>query len=257
MGFEKELLENLHYNNILLVGSCYDLKKEKFPLYRNAECIGEFVTSGYSSYFSSCDLFIDISDSLKSKFVINDFSRKFDKKFIALFYDVSWKMGVFYPGKFCLECFMNYIKPLPYFLLPAPDTGNALALIEKAVSDNGTESFITDIESGSIIKKEVSSGCRPSAGDLRFLSGEMDDVVSVSCSDQSVAVTPMDEIKLDLDYFREILKEETRIVGQNSFYIEFKVFHLNVMLFRHGRLIVKGTKEKNTALAVYRRYIGS
>jgi hypothetical protein len=259
LGFEKGLLDALHYHNMLLVGSCYDLKKEKFPLYGNAECIGEYITSGYSSYFASYDLYIDVSDSLKSKFVINDFSRKYGKKYIALFYDNAWKIGVFYPEKPCLECFMDYARPRPNFLIPAADSNLVVESIKEEIDNKEGESYLKELggANSNIIKREISPGCLASSGKLRFLGGELDDVVSVSCSDQSVAVTPMEEFRLDLDYFREILKKETRIVGQNTFYIEFKVFHLNALLFRHGRLIVKGTKEKNTALALYRRYVGN
>ncbi|MGA2142490.1 MAG: hypothetical protein ABSG94_08700 [Brevinematales bacterium] len=260
MGFEKELLEGLKGHKILLVGSCYDLKREKFfNPDSGVEFIGEFLTRGYEAFFSDYDIFIDVSESLKSKFIMNDLSVKFGKKYISLFFDGLWKLGVFMPGFSCLECFMEYKNPGPSFLVPMLSfpLDACLSKIIEAVDKDDTVSFCTELQNGDISIVGLSASCKTSGGLYRFLGGEMDDVVAVSCSDQSVAVTPMEEIKLDLDFYRIVLKGEAKIIAQNTFYLEFKIFNLNVLLFRHGRLIVKGTKEKNTALAIYRRFIGN
>jgi hypothetical protein len=259
MGFEKDLLEGLSGHKILLVGSGYDLKKEKFAHFGSVEFIGEFLTRGYEAFFSDYDIFIDFSESLKSKFIMNDMSVKFRKKFITPFFDRSWKAGVFMPGGPCLGCCLEYKNPGPSFLIPVHlmPLEACLSVIIEAVNKDALGSFFTDLRNGEAGEVKMSSSCKTSGGIYRFLGGEMDDVVAVSCSDQSVAVTPMEEIKLDLDFYRGALAGETKIISQNAFYLEFKIFHLNVLLFRHGRLIVKGTKEKNTALAIYRRFIGN
>ncbi len=256
LGFEMELLEMLQGHKILLVGSGYDLKKEKFPVYNNVEFIGEFLTRGYEAYFADYDIFIDVSESQKSKFILNDLALKFHKKYIALFYDRTWKVALLLPDT-CLECLLPYRSMGPYFLIPAVPLPSVLSKIKKAVDTEEGGSYYSDLPDGANIKIPLSDSCIASGGNLRFLGGEMDDVVAVSCSDQSVAVTPMEEIILDLDFYRQILAKETKIIGQNTFYLEFRIYHFNALLFRHGRLIVKGTKEKNTALAVYRRYIGN
>ena len=154
---------------------------------------------------------------------------------------------------------MEYKNPGPSFLvpmLPLPLEA-CLSKIIEAVDKDGSGSFCSELQNGNISILPLSASCKTSGGLYRFLGGEMDDVVAVSCSDQSVAVTPMEEIKLDLDFYRGALKGAAKIIAQNPFYLEFRIFNLNVLLFRHGRLIVKGTKEKNTALAVYRRFIGN
>ncbi len=257
IGFEKEVLEILVNNQVLLVGSSYDLKREKFQRFSNVEFIGEFFTRSYEVFFADYDIFIDISESLKSKFILNDMSVKFQKKYISLFYDKSWKLGVFNPRLSCLECLLEFKRTGPSFLIPEAPQQEVLAKIREAVIEKNGGSYCIDLSDGEIVKIPFLESCKVSAGELRFLRGEMDDVVAVSCSDVSVAVTPMEEMKLDLDYYRKVLSAETKIIGQNSFYLEFKIHHLNVLLFRHGRIIVKGTKEKNTAMAVYRRYIGN
>ncbi len=257
LGFEEDLLKGLAGHQLLLVGNSYNIKNEKFSLYKEAECIGEFVTRNYQSFFSEYDLYIDISESLKSKYLLNDFSIKFRKKYIALFFDQTWKAGVFFPEKGCLACYKDYQRPLPFFLNPGIDKEAAINAILSNCKPDQTESFVYSLDKGQKVSIPLLDNCLTSKGNLRFLPGEMEDVVSVSCGDNSVAVTPMNEVAIDLNYYKEILSKELKIIKQSPFYLEFKILHLSALLFKQGRLIVKGTKSKNTALAVYRKFIGN
>ena len=56
---------------------------------------------------------------------------------------------------------------------------------------------------------------------------------------------------------KEILPKENKILKENTFFLEFKAGCHSAIIFRQGRMVIRGTKEKNTGLYLYRKFIGS
>ncbi len=261
LGFEEELVSTLKGHKILMIGSGFDIETEKFIYPSGIEFIGEYISHNYSSMFQEYDIFIDFSENLKSKFILNDFAVKYSKRYISVFYQSGWKIFSSNPLKGCFQCFSGYEKPLPFFLLPQIKKEKVLIFILQSIELKNEESLVYDLESDERLIIDKKSDCPSCNGKYHFMNGEMADVAAVSCGDNYVSITPMDDVNIDLSEYREYYSgnkcqpKEVRIVKENPFFLEFKTAHLNAVLFRQGRLVVKGTKDKNSALYIYRRYV--
>lgn len=255
MGFEDLLLKELSCYQIYLVGGSYDLTNERFENYTGCEFYPEFVTHNYYKIFSMVDVYIDISISNKSKFILADFVKNYGKVGYFLIFNNAWKIyKISFSG--CLRCVIEYKKSMPFFLLPEVNFKSVCDFFanekDRFLRD---ENFSFDLLSGEKEKLHFDLHTKDHE-DLSFMNGHLADVVSVSCGDNSVAVSPMDNRSLDLSFYKGCLSQRFRIVKESPFFIEFKVEKYRVLLFRQGRVVVKGTKEKNTALYIYYKYIG-
>ncbi len=272
IGIENSLINNLKGHKVYLVGCLFNIQKEKFVPPQDVEFTAEYITHNYRTIFSDFDLFIDITDNLKSKFLINDFAVKYQKNSIILFYDASWKVFIGSPQNACLHCILSYKKPDPPFLLPQIPEEKFYSIVKRYLELPKKESFLFDLEKDSekiVLKTDNCPVCGQNGGHYYFINGETADIVSVSCGDNSVSITPMNEVTIDLKQYREYFisqnkkndqclfqPNEIKIIKENPFFLEFRIAHINAVLFRQGRLVVKGTKDKSTAQFIYRRYIG-
>lgn len=260
LGFEPELVQNLPSHTVTLVGSTYDLKKERFvrPDEQSVSFTGEYLTHNYSQILSGHDVLIDISGNRKSVFLMNDAAVRFGKKFIAVFHSDGWKAGSFQPaaGTGCLRCYMDYTRPVPPVAIPPVHAVDAVQAIVEALMA-GASGIVKNLENGETRQVTKNESCPAEAGNFRFLNGEMADIAAVSCSDHSVAITPLNEMPVDLAQYKKYLETETKIVKESQFFIQFKLMKFDCTLFRLGRMVVKGTKEKNTGLYIYRHYLGT
>lgn len=257
LGFEEDLIRALGGHSVYLIGSGFDLKKEKFVFPSGAEFTGEYLTHNYRESLSERDILIDVSENLKSKFILNDASVLYKKKFLSVVFSGGWKLAVIDPvsGGGCLQCAVPYSKPLPSFTLPAHPVDKIIEAIIRSM--NGSGSYLLDLENNEKQEIGIRPDCDDTKGNYRFLNGEMADVSAVSCSDHSVAVTPMNELALDLSEYRSMLEKRARVQKQSPYFLQFKIGKFDCTLFRLGRMVIKGTKEKNTALYIYRNFIGS
>jgi hypothetical protein len=261
LGFEQELVDSLQAHPFSLIGSGYDLKKERFNVPQNVASsfsfTGEYLTHNYSQQLSIHDLFIDISGNLKTSFIMNDVALKYGKKFITVYYREGWKLAAFGPRSgSCLRCLMDYARPQPPFTLPAVPVEKAVKEIVTAL-DADISGTVVDLESGVRTEVPKNENCAAHGGSYRFLNGEMADIAAVSCSDHSVAITPLNDMPVDLAVYRKLLEPAVKIVKESQFFLQFKIFKFDCTLFRLGRMVVKNTKEKNTGYFIYRNYLGT
>jgi hypothetical protein len=256
LGTEKRLLSILKGDFVFLLGSAYHLSREKFELYREIDFMGEYLTHNYKNQFLDYDFTFDISQSLKSKFTVSEFALSSKKKAFLLFYQKGWKLFSQVPGGACLSCYQHYERPEPALLWPEISK-NFEAAVKQAISSSKKKSTVIDLEKLSETTLKADPDCPAHNGKFSFLTGQMADVVSVSCGEETVGVSPMNEVNLDFEQFKKKLSSFVKIVKENAFFLEFQVGRFNATLFRQGRLLVKGTKEKNTGLFIYRNYVGS
>ncbi|MGC8765107.1 MAG: hypothetical protein ACP5QT_04400 [Brevinematia bacterium] len=257
MGFERKLAEVLKNFNIILVGGRYDLQDENFERISGVEFFPEFLTYNYSEIFSDSDVLIDVSLSNKSHYLVSDFRLYYGKKAYIVFYDDVWKIAVLSSKVANLNFIKPYRRSLPFIMLPELNLNKVIEFFSEEI-DNLTkeEDFLFDIEKKE--KKALSfENFDISNYGFEFLNGEMEDITAVSCSDNSVAISPMNESPVDLKEFEKSISPFLKVARQNSFFIEFEVERFRVLLFRQGRVVVKGTKEKNTALYIYYKFVGN
>ncbi len=257
MGFEEKLLSILKNFNIILVGAGYNLKSESFGSFKNVEFFSEFLTHNYLETFSDVDIFIDISQSNKSKYLISDFKAYYGKKCYLVFYENDWKIAVLSTKNAHFSFVKPYIKSIPFIALPGINLDNLMDffLLEKDNFDK-KEDFIFEIDKKEKIQLNFENFNIENYG-FEFMNGQIADIVSVSCSDNSVAISPMNEVFIDLSTHKKYVSNFSKILKENPFFLEFKIEKYRVVLFRQGRVIVKGTKEKNTALFIYYNFIGN
>jgi hypothetical protein len=255
MGFEKELVSLFRDFSVVLIGGKYDLKKESFHRVDGCEFFSEFVTENYYEIFSGGDVFIDVSINNKSKYLTWNFTVYYKKICYILLFNDGWKIYKFDENG-CLNCVKSYTSSLPYVLLPELESSKVICFFEsEKVSLTGRENFCFDLTSGKKVEPDFSK-CSSEHKNFDFMNGKMSDIVSVSCGENLVVVSPMNDVTIDLGRLKENLKNHVRILKENMFFLEFKVEKFNVQIFRHGRTVVKGTKEKNTALFIYYNYAG-
>ena len=255
MGFERELVKLLSNFSIVLIGGKYDLKNESFYKLEGCEFFAEFVTENYYEIFSGGDVFIDISINNKSKYLTENFTRYYKKVSYILMFNDEWKIYKLDENG-CINCIKSYNNTLPFILFPEVDRSKVLSFFESEKATlTDKENFCFDLTSAKKVRLDFSN-CSPEHKNFDFMNGKMTDIASVSCGENLVVISPMNDVVIDLGRLKESLKNHVRIVKENMFFIEFKVEKFNVQIFRHGRMVVKGTKEKNTALYIYYNYAG-
>lgn len=256
LGYENQLIRALKGHDYLLIGSAYDLCREKFNFPAGDRFIGEYLTHNYKSQIENYDILIDFSENLKSKLIMNDFAVELKKNYLCLFYSDGWK-GFSMPAgsSSCFACGIAY-QPEPSFLQPPFPLNKSLEWILNQLRAMPSGAMITDFESGVVSQVPLSEACPADKGRYIYSGGEMADITSVSCGDQTVSISPMNEISIDLLKYKEILSGETKILKESPFFIEFKAGQFSALLFRQGRMVVKGTKDKNTGYSIYRNYFG-
>jgi hypothetical protein len=260
LGFEQTICNRLNGHYIRVIGSRFNIEKRSFPDFTNigVDFIPQYLTIKNVNLIGKPRLIIEFSENLKSKFIINDRAVKNQKEAVYVLYSEGWK--VFYQSakSGCLGCFIAFHKPNPPITYPDFPKEQAINIICEFLTDNPNESIIADLENG---KKDAVPAypdceyCKNNTG--KFYYGDICDIVSLSCGENSVGITPSEDIVLNLPHYAQILSKFTDCVKETQFFLEFKVGGLECMLFRQGRFTVKPTKDEAEALFIYRNYIGS
>ena len=75
------------------------------------------------------------------------------------------------------------------------------------------------------------------------------------CGRDAIQVMPLREAEIDINALAERLGDsgETSVIGG---VLRFKTGENEIILFRDGRAIVKGTEDEGRAKALYARYVG-
>lgn len=217
--------------------------------------MGESLTHRWAEWFSASEMYFDVSDFSLSKYILNDFSLNDNKPAIILFHEDSWKWFVHHPGGACFRCRRPYRRPMPSVMLPEVPVDVLLQALKMILTSYRDVSWLVDAD-GRIEAVFPDPDCPACGGQRPFSEGKYEIVTQVSCSDQSVALSPMVEEAIDLKQFQSKLSSYAKIVKSNAFFLEIEAEGHPMVIFRQGRAVVKLTKEKNTAFALYRRYLG-
>lgn len=220
------------------------------------------------------DLILDASDNMEIRFLINDY---------CVYRDVPWIYGgavgstgmthTIIPGKTaCLRCFTNEI-PAPGTTLTCEHIGvlNAITAVIGAIQssealrilsgnpglDNRLVFFDVWERRFSDFKLEINPLC-PACGkrEFEFLQGNHSADIITLCGRNSIQISPVTEVKMDLTLLNEKLSRSGR-TKYNGFFLSFYVEGYELAIFPDSRIIIKGTVSESTARNLVSKYIGN
>ncbi|MCX7820796.1 MAG: hypothetical protein N2258_03880 [Brevinematales bacterium] len=254
-GIEKEIIKAFQDFPVLVNGSSYNLKEEKFDIISNVEFFPEFLNHNYIEEFGrNCDVYLDFSPANKIKYLVSDFATYFDKICYILLYDESWKLLKLSGKNSHLSCYKKYSISLPFISLPKINIDSLMSILNEVKQNlNIKENWIYDLNSK---EKKFLDFTEKIEHNFDFLKGQFADIASVSCSDNSVAISQMNSIEINLTYYKEKLSKFLKLTRETPFFIEFKYERFKILIFKQGRFIIKGTKEKNTAFYFFYHFFG-
>ncbi|MEM5878827.1 MAG: hypothetical protein QXF12_08195, partial [Candidatus Aenigmatarchaeota archaeon] len=200
-GLEKLIARVLKDYPLLITAGKYDLRKEKFEPIENVEFFPEFLNHNYIEEFGrNCDIYIDVSPSNKIKYLVSDFAQYFNKICYILFYNDGWQFLKLSGKNSHLSYYKEFTISKPFALLPEIDRELLISILEK--EDFTTqENWVYDLSKKEKKILELSK----KENNFDFMKGQFADIASVSCSDNSVAISQMNNTLINLDFYKENL----------------------------------------------------
>jgi len=239
--------------------------------------IGDLNSGNAVSLLSGFDLVVDGTDNFEARFIMNDACWKLNIPWIyGGAVGASGMAAAFLPGKTgCLRCLFD--SPPGPGLAPTCDTAGIInpasglvsalqsaealkilvgssemvnpGLVSFDLWDNRFDNF--DLQS-SKLKDCPCCGRR----DFEFLKPQGGTKTAYLCGRDAVQVVPAEEnLKLEL----ALIAERLQMLGKvelNAFLLRFVVDNYELVLFKDGRAIVKGTNNEGVAKGLYARYFG-
>ncbi len=257
LGKEQALWKALGKPLMRVIGSDYILREQTFtPTPWALAVFPEYLTHNYAGLVKESRGILHMSQSLLSCYLAIDMALIYQKPAWILVPGENWKLFFFSGNESdgCLHCLMPYTPPQPALLWKKPDE-QWIDLLVSLWNTPPQHSTIwhTPSESETL---SVSPSCPLHRGEHPFLEGKIQPIVAVSCGENSVAITPSFERPIDLSAYTQTMKSLVTIRKSNAFFLEIEYEHFTSLIFKQGRCIVKGTKEKNTALFLYRLLVG-
>ncbi|TGA99901.1 thiazole biosynthesis adenylyltransferase ThiF [Sporolactobacillus shoreae] len=222
------------------------------------------------------DLIIDATDNFDTRFVINDLSQKLNIPWIYGACVGSYGMSfTIIPGKTpCMNCLL---KSIPIKGLTC-ETGGIIAPVVQMVAAHQTSEalkiLVEDWEAvrttfvtfdlwnneyyGIKVSKARNDECL-SCGKKRtypFLSRSNLTKTTVLCGRETVQVRPPKPVELNFVTMSERLKRIGYDVKANPYLMSVQYAKERLVLFKDGRALIHGTKDRSYARTVYQRIIG-
>lgn len=206
-----------------------------------------------------CDLILDCTDNLETRYLINDYSLKNKIKWIysGVVADRGLTFNII-PGKSpCFRCIFNNIDAS---LLDGCDTVGILNTVASLVSSIQAMQVIkivtnqeceedlihVNVSNSKITKIKVNNkkDCLACNGNYEYLNGKSTDIVKL-CGSNSFQIKG-----------RELDLVELKNKIQNSKLNEYCLISDDFIAFKDGRTLIK-TKTKEQAKSIYSRYVGN
>jgi adenylyltransferase/sulfurtransferase len=220
------------------------------------------------------DVLVDGSDNFEVRFLMNDYSVKTSTPWVygaALgSYGISFAV---LPGETaCLRCF--YPEPPSPGSTETCETAGILAPVTHIVSSYQTSQVLRLLvgatPSAKILQFDVwndsyrtvsvrgpldSCSCCGKR-DFSFLEGRRKSLVTELCGRGAVQLSPRKPGEIDLAALARRLRS-TMDVSSNDYLLKATVGKYEIVLFRDGRAIIKGTDEPAEARTVFSKYVGN
>lgn len=222
------------------------------------------------------DLIIDATDNFDTRFVINDLSQKLNIPWIYGACVGSYGMSyTIIPGKTpCLNCLL---KSIPIKGLSCETGGIIAPAVQMVAAHQTTEalkilvedwdairtSFVTfDLWNNEYHRIKVSKAKNDdclSCGKERtypYLSHSNLTKTAVLCGGETVQVRPPEPIELNFVHMSKRLRQIGYEVKANPYLMTIQYAKERLVLFKDGRALIHGTKDRSYARAIYQKIIG-
>ncbi|WP_297091613.1 ThiF family adenylyltransferase [Thermococcus sp.] len=242
-----------------------EVLKERFGV------VGHFedLNPGTVGLLDEADLIIDGTDNIYTRQVINDYAVKNNKPWIYVGVLATYgNIMPIIPGKTaCFRCLMPKLpeRPLPTCAIagimsyvPSFAASLAVALAAKILLGEEVESELLffdlksmDFEKVRIPRREDCPACVRK--ELTFLEKRIK--VERMC-DGSIQVTPPVPMSINLDEFAERLEKLGIEYLKTSQFIQFEDDYAEILVFRTGRMVIRGAEDEKEAKNFFARYLG-
>ncbi|ASI98563.1 ThiF family adenylyltransferase [Thermococcus celer] len=233
--------------------------------------VGHFedLNPGTVGLLDGADLIIDGTDNIYTRMVINDYAIRENKPwiYVGVLSTYGNVMPVI-PGKTtCFRCLMPKLpeRPMPTCAMagimsyvPSFAASLAVALAAKILlgEEVGSELFFFDLRSMDfekirIPRREDCPACVRK--ELTFLEKRIK--VERMC-DGSIQVTPPERMSIDLDEFAERLEKLGIEYLKTSQFIQFEDDYAEILVFKTGRMVIRGVEDGKEAKNFFARYLG-
>ncbi|SEV86697.1 ThiF family adenylyltransferase [Thermococcus thioreducens] len=242
-----------------------EVLKERFGV------IGHFedLNPGTVGLLDEADLIIDGTDNIYTRQVINDYAIKTEKPWIYVgVLSTYGNIMPIIPGKTaCFRCLMPRLpeRPLPTCAIagimsyvPSFAASLAVALAAKILLGEEVESelFFFDLKSMDFEKVRIPrrEDC-PACVRREFTFLEKRIKIERMC-DGSIQVTPPMPMSINLDEFAERLEKLGIEYLKTSQFIQFEDDYAEILVFRTGRMVIRGAEDEKEAKNFFARYLG-
>jgi adenylyltransferase/sulfurtransferase len=242
-----------------------EVLKERFGV------VGHFedLNPGTVSLLDEADLIIDGTDNIYTRQVINDYAVKNNKPWIYVgVLSTYGNIMPVIPGKTaCFRCLMPKLpeRPLPTCAIagimsyvPSFAASLAVALAARILLGEEVESELfffdlrsMDFEKVKIPRREDCPACVRK--ELTFLEKRIK--VERMC-DGSIQVTPPERMSINLDEFAERLEKLGIEYLKTSQFIQFEDDYAEILVFKTGRMVIRGAEDEKEAKNFFARYLG-
>lgn len=242
-----------------------EVLKERFG------AIGHFedLNPGTVGLLDGADLIIDGTDNIYTRQVINDYAVKTGKPWIYVgVLSTYGNIMPVIPGKTaCFRCLMPKLpeRPLPTCAIagimsyvPSFAASLAVALAAKILLGEEVESelFFFDLRSMDFEKVRIPrrDDC-PACVRREFTFLEKRIKIERMC-DGSIQVTPPMPMSINLDEFAERLEKLGIEYLKTSQFIQFEDDYAEILVFKTGRMVIRGAEDEKEAKNFFARYLG-
>ncbi|TES91478.1 MAG: thiazole biosynthesis adenylyltransferase ThiF [Candidatus Cloacimonadota bacterium] len=250
-------------------------KLERINSEVNIESFEDDVNSGnIEKYARGVDIILDGTDNLETRFLINDLSlaEKIPYVFGACVSSQGMVMNII-PGKSpCLRCFIEEVPQ--YGSLATCETAGILPsipIVVGAIQANEAIKILInnkrvekrlifiDIERNEFSKLRVDrkERCPACRGEYEYLMKRKGTDATILCGRETVQISPVKKMHISLgELAKRLALRGEIVVGKHL--IKFAPNKKNeIIFFRDGRALIKGTGDKKFARSLYSKYIGN
>lgn len=215
------------------------------------------------------DLVLDASDNMRIRYILNDacVKEKIPWIYSAVRSTYGMTMNILPEKGPCLSCLLPN-KPDPgsfetcasagiLFSLPRMIGDIASTEAVKFLVGKDTREEMLSIDPWrdefDLTKVKRRDDCKCCVENKFIYLDKEEDITTDLCGQDAVQVSPADAREIDLSDLSDRYKD-AEMLGESMLRIRSNGYELNI--FKDGRLIVKGTTDKNKAKSLYSTYIG-
>ncbi|MDK2869107.1 MAG: molybdopterin-synthase adenylyltransferase [Pyrococcus sp.] len=229
----------------------------------------EDLNPGTLYLLDEADLILDGTDNIYTRQVVNDYAIKTGKPWIYVGVLATYGniMPIIPEKTACFRCIMPKLpsRPLPtcatagiMSYVPPLAASIAVSLATKILLGEEVKSELIFFDTKTLEFEKIEIPRRKDCPacvrkELTFLEKQMK--IERMC-DGSIQVTPPERLEVDLEDLAKRLEETGIKYILTSQFIQFEDEDYEVLIFRGGRMIIRGAEDEKTAKNIFARYLG-